>query len=65
MEGWVTLQNSRKYHYVVDKMTLCKKFMYLGDAYDGEWTGKFTDDDCAGCIKQLQRRDTVKENSSE
>ena len=54
-EGWVSLSNSRKFHYVIDKMTLCKKFLYMGNTFEGVWTGNATTDDCAACVKNLQK----------
>lgn len=56
--GWVSLLNSKKYHFVEKRQTLCKKFLYLGNDYQGQWTGKSTPDDCSGCVKALQKRDS-------
>ena len=56
-EGWISIMNSKKYHYVIGNMTVCKKFLYLGKEIDGPWTGKTGDDDCKACVKFLQKRD--------
>ena len=58
-EGWIAIINSRKYHYCINGKTLCRKFMYLGSDYQNKWNGKFTNDDCSGCVKALQKRDSI------
>lgn len=59
-EGWVGISNSRKFHYVEKNTTLCGKFLYLGSAFSGLWTGSFTKDDCSKCVAVLQKRDAEK-----
>lgn len=62
-QGWISILNSKKYHYVENNSTLCKKFLYLGYEFQGLWTGKFTNDDCSGCVKVLQKRDLKLQNN--
>lgn len=52
-EGWVSLINSRKYHYVRGGMSLCRKFMYLGASFEPD-TGTVNKNDCAACAKKLR-----------
>ena len=51
-QGWVTLINSRKYHYFNGSRSLCCKFLYLGSEYDPD-DGKPSKNDCAECRKRL------------
>ncbi len=53
---WKLLANSRKAHlFAEDKMSLCKKFLYLGDDYDQDWSGTSNRDDCAACVKKAKQ----------
>lgn len=56
-EGWISILNSRKYHYCINGETVCRQFMYLGNDYQSVWNGKFTKEDCTKCIKFLQKRE--------
>lgn len=52
-EGWVSLMNSRKYHYARDGETLCGRYMYLGNSFeeDGQMNTP-KKDDCLTCWKK-------------
>jgi hypothetical protein len=57
-EGWTWLINSRKWHYFVEKRSLCKKWTILGNP---ELEPSNKDDDknsinCKPCIKKLSKR---------
>jgi len=34
--------------------------MYLGSDLQGPWTGKSNEEDCAACVKALQKKDKKK-----
>lgn len=54
-EGWVSLLNSKKFHYVRDGRTLCGKFLYLGGAFTPD-AGWHNPDDCPKCSKSLRAK---------
>lgn len=57
-EGWVTLVNSRKFHYVRDGRSLCKGWAYLGatfDSDDGKLGGAPQRGDCAACWRARKK----------
>ena len=58
-EGWISLLNSRKFHYARHGVTLCRKFMYLGSTFSKD-TGKDSQDDCAECRRKLRAPPTTK-----
>ena len=56
LTGWVKFWNSRKYHYIRNHVSLCGKFMYLGNdpnAYDPDTSIK--SDECAACRRKLNK----------
>jgi hypothetical protein len=53
-QDWVTLLNSRKYHYCIGSRALCGKYLYVGNEYDPD-NGKPSKDDCAECRKRLDK----------
>lgn len=61
---WKQLSNSKKPHLFQNGRSLCGKFLYLGNDYDGPWTGKTNSDDCAGCVKKAQKHHPIKEKKS-
>lgn len=54
-EGWTWLQNSRKWHYFVDKKSLCGRFGLWKDD-DLEQGNDDSADNCAACKKKLAKR---------
>lgn len=57
-EGWGFPGNSRKAHYFVDYMSLCRKWLFKGSLEVD--TGKTSPDDCAICRKKLEAKDVRK-----
>lgn len=54
VEGWAFPANSRKAHYMVGSMVLCRKYgFYFGPL---EPAGKPSPDDCAQCSRLLAER---------
>jgi len=53
-EGWAKPLNTRKFHYFVDKRSLCDRYMYFGDLEAD--TGKESPDDCKSCRRKLDKR---------
>lgn len=54
-QGWAQPLNARKYHYFRDGVSLCRRWMFLGNDLDD--TSDNHSDNCAAC-----RRDKIKEN---
>lgn len=54
-EGWTLPQSSRKWHYFVDKRSLCSKFMIFNDDGLLQW-GDDSADNCAACKRKLKAR---------
>lgn len=54
-EGWVTLSNSPKFHYVVEGKSLCNRWMYLGSDFSAD-DGVENKDDCKACRKAFLKR---------
>ena len=52
IEGWGYPLNTRKAHYFVDGISLCKRWMYLGT--DLEQDNNYTPDKCKDCIRILE-----------
>jgi hypothetical protein len=52
-QGWGWPINSRKAHYFVDGLSLCRKMMYLGSQL--EEGNDESEDNCAGCKERLRR----------
>lgn len=52
-EGWAMPGNARKYHYFVDKKSLCDRYTFFGilQADDGEESPE----DCKTCRKKLEK----------
>lgn len=59
-EGWNWLMNSRKWHYFVDKSSLCGKWAILNDD-DLEIGSDDSPDNCAVCRRKLEKRKVEKE----
>lgn len=58
-EGWKGFINSKKWHYIVDKESLCGKFMYLGQDKLLEQGNNDSPSNCAVCKRKLKRRNVV------
>ena len=57
VEGWAFVANSRKAHYMVGSMALCRKYgFYFGPL---EPAGKPSPDDCVQCSRLLAQRQSV------
>lgn len=54
-EGWGHPSNSPKWHYFVDGVSLCRKWMFLGGQYL-EQGGNNSPDNCKRCREALERR---------
>lgn len=54
-EGWTWLKNSRKWHYFVDKRSLCGKWQVVADD-DLEQGNDDSPDNCAACKRKLAAR---------
>jgi hypothetical protein len=54
-EGWTWLQNSTKWHYFVDKRSLCGKWELWGDD-ELEQGNNDSKDNCATCKRELKIR---------
>lgn len=54
-EGWTWIRNSPKWHYFVDKLSLCRKFMLLQQPNDFEQGNNDSPDNCALCRKKLAK----------
>lgn len=53
-EGWGVPAGSRKAHYFVDSMSLCRRWgFYFGLLEQGNDTSP---DNCPGCMKSLAKR---------
>lgn len=52
-EGWVSLINAKAEHYVVDGISLCKRWGYFGTLFRerNRWTA------CAACTRKLAERE--------
>lgn len=53
--GWAMPGRSTKYHYFVDGISLCGKWMYVGQTEQDSASGRRSDD-CHGCWAKRQRR---------
>jgi len=53
-EGWSWLIGSRKWHYIRNKKTLCKRYMILGNP-KLEQGNDNSPDNCKECIKKLTK----------
>lgn len=53
-EGWGKPQISRKFHYFVNRRSLCGRYMFWGDLQAD--TGEASPDDCKSCRKKLDKR---------
>jgi hypothetical protein len=53
-EGWILLDNSKKFHYMMDGRSLCFKWMYLGHNFDSD-DGSYNERDCRVCVKELNK----------
>jgi len=54
-EGWTWLVNTRKWHYFVKKISLCEKWMIIGNP-DLEEGNDNSPDNCKVCQKKLAKR---------
>lgn len=62
-EGWTWLSNARKWHYFVDKKSLCSKWEIWTD--DGLEEGKDdSPDNCVACKRKLKKRRNTKDDPS-
>ena len=50
-EGWVSLLNSPKWHYIRDGMSLCRKWVYFGKEFS-DCDAPNTPTDCKTCRKK-------------
>jgi len=53
-EGWAMPGNTKKYHYFVDKRSLCGSWMFLGELQADD--GKEGPNDCKTCRRKLEKR---------
>lgn len=53
-EGWVQLNNALKRHYFIDGRSLCKRWMYFGDA-GLDWDRGDNPNNCKACMKELKK----------
>lgn len=58
IEGWFWLLNSRKLHFFVDGISLCRRWMLMGGRPEENQTlGSHPGpDDCAACWKKAKAR---------
>lgn len=57
-EGWVFLSNSKKAHYFREGRSLCRKWGYMGNAYEAD---EFESaDDCKDCRSRLNKEKEAK-----
>jgi hypothetical protein len=53
---WKQLSNSMKPHLFIKGRSLCNKWLYLGQDFDGPWTGNVNAMDCKGCVAVAEKR---------
>lgn len=58
-EGWTYLLNSRKWHYFINGISLCRKFMLISRP-ELEQGNDDSPDNCAACRKKLAKSKKIK-----
>lgn len=58
-EGWVSLLNTRKDHYIVDDRSLCGRWGFLGKSDRLAPDAGPNPNDCRECRRKLERRQKV------
>jgi len=53
-EGWAMPLNAKKYHYFMEGMSLCARFMFIGTLEPDD--GKESPDDCKACRRKLEKK---------
>jgi len=57
-EGWNYLINSRKWHYFVDRRSLCGRWaMFFGDNHDAQLGDNDSPVNCAACRRAVEKRE--------
>lgn len=57
-QGWALPSNSRKWHFFVDSVSLCGKWMFLGTTF--EKGNDCSPDNCPGCRRKREKMPSYK-----
>lgn len=53
--GWFKPPGSRKWHYFEKTLSVCGRYGFMREEGSKD-TGKYLDDDCAKCVRELKKR---------
>ena len=63
-EGWVACQGSKKWHYMINGRSLCRKFGFLGNEDNLEQGKDNSPDTCTPCKNALFKAREKKEKAN-